>query len=96
MVSYSRLAAKVFKLVDYFDSALIHDLKAEYFESLDREALDWYDKVPEEVKIRRVDGEVALPSIPSYNLQRLSIWTYLRLNQVSWLSVQKMLHWDCD
>jgi hypothetical protein len=87
MVSYSRLAAKVWKLVDYFDSALIQDLKAEYFESLDREALEWYENVPEEVKMHRHGAEMPIPSTPSYNLQRLQIWTYLRLNQVSMPSI---------
>jgi len=83
MITYSRLGARIWKLVDYFEPAVIRDLKREDFERLDEEILHWYETVPEEVKINNFGKELPLPSTPSYNLQRLQIWTRLRLNQVS-------------
>ena len=82
MITFSKLGAKIWKLVDYFDSVLIRDLKPEDFESLDREILEWYDTVPEEIKINGLDHQLPSPSTPTYNVERLQIWTRLRLNQV--------------
>jgi hypothetical protein len=82
MITYSKLGAKIWKLVDYFEPAIIRDLKREEFESLDQEILEWYNTVPKEVRIEIFDKELPLASTPSYNLQRLQIWTRLRLNQV--------------
>ncbi|KAF7534722.1 hypothetical protein G7Z17_g13319 [Cylindrodendrum hubeiense] len=50
-------------------------------ENLDQEILGWYEIVPEEVKVRNWDKDKNMTSTPSHNLQRLRIWTYLRLNQ---------------
>lgn len=87
MITYSRLGAKIWSLVDFFEPAIIRDLKREEFETLDREILQWYDSVPDAVKISNLDRELPLPSTPSYNLQRLQIWTRLRLNQIRiWLN----------
>lgn len=86
MITYSRLGAKIWKLVDYFEPALIRELKRSDFEALDREILDWYETVPEEIRVASLNREgplVPIPSSPSYNIQRLQIWTRLRLNQVS-------------
>lgn len=82
MITYSRLGAKIWRLVDFFEPALIRDLQRDEFEALDKEILQWYDSVPDEVKIKNFNRELPLPSTPSYNVQRLQIWTRLRLNQV--------------
>ncbi|KAL1889004.1 hypothetical protein Sste5346_009184 [Sporothrix stenoceras] len=87
MITYSRLGAKIWSLVDFFEPAIIRDLKREEFETLDAEILQWYDSVPDAVKINNLDRDLPLPSTPSYNLQRLQIWTRLRLNQIRiWLN----------
>ncbi|KUI55662.1 Protein STB5 [Cytospora mali] len=86
MITFSKLGAKIWKLVDYFDSVLIRDLKPEDFEGLDREILEWYDTVPEEIKIQGLDHQLPSPSTTTYNVERLQIWTRLRLNQIRiWL-----------
>ncbi|KJZ71649.1 hypothetical protein HIM_08961 [Hirsutella minnesotensis 3608] len=86
MVTYSRLAAKVWRQVSHFGPVLARELRQEEIDSLDREILQWYETVPEEIKTRNWDREKQVTSTPSYNLQRLRIWTYLRLNQIRiWL-----------
>ncbi|OAA58649.1 fungal specific transcription factor [Niveomyces insectorum RCEF 264] len=92
MITYSRLAAKVWKVVDSFEPTIIRDLKGEEAESLDQEILRWYDTVPESVKINNLDRDLPLPSTPSYNLQRLQIWTRLRLNQIRIWLLTPVLH----
>ena len=82
MITYSKLGAKIWKLVDYFEPTVIRELKSEDFEALDREITEWYESVPEEVRISNLNTGIPLPSTPSYNLERLQIWTRLRLNQV--------------
>lgn len=82
MINYSRLAAKVWRQVYHFGPVLARELRQEEIERLDQEILQWYETVPEEVKVRNWDKEKRITSTPSYNLQRLRIWTYLRLNQV--------------
>lgn len=82
MIGYSRLGAKIWRLVDYFEPAVIRELKPHDFDELDREIMEWYQSVPEEMRTRPLDnGEPSVPSGP-YNLQRLCVWTWLRLNQV--------------
>lgn len=86
MITFSKLGTKIWKLVDYFDSVLIRDLKPEDFESLDREILEWYETIPEDIKITGLSHQLPSPSTPSYNIERLQIWTRLRLNQIRiWL-----------
>ncbi|UNI22725.1 hypothetical protein JDV02_008587 [Purpureocillium takamizusanense] len=86
MITYSRLGAKVWRQVSHFGPVLARELRQEEIDNLDREILQWYDSVPEEVKVRNWDKEKQMTSTPSYNLQRLRIWTYLRLNQIRiWL-----------
>ena len=80
MISYSKLAAKIWKLVDYFEPAVIRELKRSDFEELDRQILDWYDSIPDEIKAGSIEDPI--PSAPAYDLERLRIWTRLRLNQV--------------
>lgn len=88
MITYSRLAAKIWKLVDYFEPAVIRELKPTDFEELDDKIIDWYNSVPEEVKISSLDP-LKMPIGPAgyvYDTQRLQIWTRLRLNQIRiWL-----------
>lgn len=86
MITYSRLGAKVWQHVSHFGPILAQELRQEEIESLDQQILQWYEKVPEEVKLRNWDKEKKMTSTPSYNLQRLRIWTYLRFNQIRiWL-----------
>lgn len=82
MIGYSRLSAKIWRLVDHFEPTVIRELKPRDFEELDREIMEWYDTVPEEIKTGPLDGDkMPMPSGP-YDLRRLRIWTRLRLNQV--------------
>jgi hypothetical protein len=84
MITYSKLGAKIWKLVDYFEPAVIRELKRSDFEELDREILAWYDSVPDEIKVASLDRQIIpMPAGGAYDLQRLQIWTRLRLNQVS-------------
>ncbi|KYK55197.1 Casein kinase II, regulatory subunit [Drechmeria coniospora] len=86
MISYSRLGAKVWRQVSHFGPVLARELQLEEIDNLDREILQWYESVPDEVKVQNWDKEKQMTSTPSYNLQRLRIWTYLRLNQIRiWL-----------
>lgn len=82
MITYSRIGAKVWRQVSHFGPVLAHEVRQEDIENLDGEILQWYEGVPEEIKVRSWGRELAITSTPSYNLQRLRIWTYLRLNQV--------------
>lgn len=90
MITYSRIGSRVWRQVSDFGPVLARELRQEELERLDQEILQWYEGVPEEVKVRNWDKEKQMTSTPSYNLQRLRIWTYLRLNQVcetcSWIS----------
>ncbi|KHO01653.1 Casein kinase II, regulatory subunit [Metarhizium album ARSEF 1941] len=52
MITYSRLGAKVWRQVSHFGPVLARELRQEEIDSLDREILQWYEKVPDEVKIR--------------------------------------------
>ncbi|KAL2760078.1 hypothetical protein ACRALDRAFT_2096950 [Sodiomyces alcalophilus JCM 7366] len=86
MISYSRLSAKVWRQVAHFGPVLAREHRQQDLEQLDREIMQWYDCVPEEVKLGHRDKENPLTSTSSYNLQRLRVWTYLRLNQIrTWL-----------
>ena len=86
MITYSRLGAKVWRHVAHFGPVLAREMSQEEIDALDRDILEWYESVPEEVKLRNWDKEKKMTSTPSYNLQRLRIWTYLRLNQIRiWL-----------
>ncbi|KAK3492643.1 uncharacterized protein B0T23DRAFT_453682 [Neurospora hispaniola] len=82
MVTWSMLAAKTWKLIDYFEPAVIRELKPSDFEELDNKILAWYDSVPEEIKISTHEPV----KMPIGGTQRLQIWTRLRLNQIRiWL-----------
>lgn len=82
MITYSRIGAKVWRQVAHSGPVLAREQNREEIDRLDREILQWYETVPEEVKVRNWDKERQMTSTPSYNLQRLRIWTYLRFNQV--------------
>lgn len=83
MITFSRVCAKVWKLVDFFDPTITREIERIEFEQLDGEILDWYDSVPEEIKIDGLTTQVPIPGTATYNDDRLQIWTRLRLNQVS-------------
>lgn len=87
MITYSRVGAKVWRHVSHFGPVLARDIQQAEMENLDQDLLQWYEIVPEEIKVRNWDKEKKkMTSTPSYNLQRLRIWTYLRLNQMRiWL-----------
>ncbi|KAK3384699.1 hypothetical protein B0T24DRAFT_508118, partial [Lasiosphaeria ovina] len=87
MISYSKLAAKIWMLVDYFEPAVIRELKPGDFEDLDRQIHEWYDSIPNEVKTDPSDKNW-IPILPptADSIHRLRIWTRLRLNQIRiWL-----------
>ncbi|PSR79222.1 hypothetical protein BD289DRAFT_476655 [Coniella lustricola] len=86
LITISKLTSKIWRLVDYFDSVLIRDLKREDFENLDQEILDWYETLPESIKISSLGNLIPSPGTRTYNIERLQIWTRLRLNQIRiWL-----------
>ncbi|KAJ4419852.1 hypothetical protein N0V85_000830 [Neurospora sp. IMI 360204] len=83
MITWSRLAAKTWKLVDYFEPAVIRELKPSDFEELDRKIINWYSSIPEEIQI---NSPLEPLKKPIGDTQRLQIWTRLRLNQIRiWL-----------
>ncbi|KAK4099466.1 hypothetical protein N658DRAFT_498401 [Parathielavia hyrcaniae] len=87
MIGYSKLGAKVWKLVDHFEPTVTRELKPHDFEELDREVMVWwFESVPEAIRTVPLDGDtIQVPTGP-YDLQRLRVWTRLRLNQVRiWL-----------
>lgn len=93
MVSYSRLSARIWKLVRHFEPNTALDLRQGDIEDLDRQIKKWYSEVPTEVQLELPDWdtmprhlEPPVHSQKEYNVQRLQIWTYLRLNQIrTWL-----------
>lgn len=82
MITFSRVCAKVWKLVDFFDPIVMREMQRSEFEQLDREILDWYDSVPEEIKIDELTTQIPIPGTSTYDTDRLQIWTRLRRNQV--------------
>ena len=66
----------------HFGPVLARELRQEEIERLDQDIRQWYDTVPAEVRVLNWVKEKRMTSTPSYNLQRLRIWTYLRFNQV--------------
>ncbi|KAJ3475849.1 hypothetical protein NLG97_g9320 [Lecanicillium saksenae] len=88
MISYSRLGAKVWALVEQRRTAFIDNDKpwVQDIERLDAEIIAWYGHVPPEVQIQDWHKEGHVNTTSSYNLQRLRVWTYLRKNQIrNWL-----------
>ncbi len=85
MISYSKLGAKVWTLVEQRRTSFLDNEKpwVQEIERLDAEIIAWYARVPPEVQIRDWHEEGHINSTSSYNLQRLRVWTYLRKNQVS-------------
>ncbi|KAI1073778.1 hypothetical protein F5B20DRAFT_565791 [Whalleya microplaca] len=93
MVTYSRLSARVWRLVRQFDSSASLELRPADIDDLDRRIKQWYSEIPKELQLELSDWE-ALPrylnfpvnSQKEYDIQRLQIWSYLRLNQIrTWL-----------
>ncbi|KAF3761356.1 hypothetical protein M406DRAFT_333424 [Cryphonectria parasitica EP155] len=86
LIAFAKLSSKIWRLVDYFDDVLIRDLKREDFQKMDEEILEWYETVPEQIKIRSLGNLIPVPGSEAYNVERLQIWTRLRLNQIRiWL-----------
>ncbi|EGX93076.1 fungal specific transcription factor, putative [Cordyceps militaris CM01] len=88
MISYSKLGAKVWSLVEQRRASFLDNEKPwlQDIERLDAEIITWYSCVPPEVQIRDWHEEGHINSTSSYNLQRLKVWTYLRRNQIrNWL-----------
>ena len=83
MIAFSRLGARVSRLTSRFGGSTPRDMPYVEVEGLDKEIIQWYENTPEEVKVRDWAKEKRMVSTPSYNLQRLRIWTYLRFNHVS-------------
>ncbi|KAL2256913.1 hypothetical protein VTK26DRAFT_927 [Humicola hyalothermophila] len=87
MVGYSRLGAKTWKLVDYFEPTLLRELRLAEFRKLEAEIWEWWNAVPEEVRAPPETDKMESPMPgPLYQIQRQRIWTLLRLNQLRiWL-----------
>ncbi|KAI0887733.1 uncharacterized protein GGS22DRAFT_88532 [Annulohypoxylon maeteangense] len=93
MITYSKLSARVWRLVRNFEPNTPLELRPNEIEDLDRQIKQWYSEVPQETQLELADWE-ALPiylnppvnSQKDYDIQRLQIWTYLRFNQIrTWL-----------
>ncbi|KAL7621822.1 hypothetical protein AAE478_007322 [Parahypoxylon ruwenzoriense] len=93
MINYSKLSARVWRLVRHFGPNAALEVRPGDIEDLDRLIKQWYTEVPRETQLELADWE-ALPRYlnppvhvqKEYDIQRLQIWTYLRLNQIrTWL-----------
>ncbi|OTB09367.1 hypothetical protein M426DRAFT_315925 [Hypoxylon sp. CI-4A] len=93
MINYSKLSARVWRLVRSFEPNAVLEVRPDDIEDLDRLIKQWYTEVPTETQLELADWE-ALPrylnppinSQKEYDVQRLQIWTYLRFNQIrTWL-----------
>ncbi|KAI1446519.1 hypothetical protein F5Y02DRAFT_64907 [Annulohypoxylon stygium] len=93
MITYSKLSARVWRLVRNFEPNTPLELRPNEIEELDHQIKQWYNEVPQETQLELADWE-ALPrylnppvnSQKDYDIQRLQIWTYLRFNQIrTWL-----------
>lgn len=95
MISYSQLCARVWRLYRHSEQTGILDLRPADMGDLDRQIKQWYASVPAEAQLELADWE-SMPrylspqpqssSKKEYDVQRLQIWTYLRLNQIrTWL-----------
>ncbi|KAI0129860.1 fungal-specific transcription factor domain-containing protein [Xylariales sp. AK1849] len=95
MITFSQLSARVWRLVRQFEPNMAMDLRQGDIEDLDRQIKQWYRQVPSEVQLDLPDWETMprhlqppVYSQKEYNIQRLQIWTYLRLNQIrTWLHI---------
>ncbi|CAJ2505779.1 Uu.00g131730.m01.CDS01 [Anthostomella pinea] len=94
MINYSKLSARVWRLVRNFDPDAVTELQARDLEDLDQRIKQWYTELPDEARLELPDWEAVprylTPQVNSsqneYDVQRLQIWTYLRLNQIrTWL-----------
>ncbi|KAH9999712.1 hypothetical protein F4779DRAFT_605253 [Xylariaceae sp. FL0662B] len=93
MITYSRVSARVWGVVRQFDFSPSLEIRLADIDDLDRRIKQWYSEIPAEVQLELADWE-ALPgylnfpvnSQKEYDIQRLQIWSYLRLNQIRiWL-----------
>ncbi len=93
MITYSRLSARVWKLVRQLEPNDSVVFRPGDFEELDSQIKQWYSAMPKDMQLKLPDWE-SVPrylnppanSQKEYDIQRLQIWTYLRLNQIRiWL-----------
>ncbi|KAK3332210.1 fungal-specific transcription factor domain-containing protein [Cercophora scortea] len=92
MVGFSRLAAKVWSLVDYFEPTLLLEFNRSDYDNLDRQILDWYSTVPEALRVEYSDpNNIPMPPI-LLGPPRLTLWMRLRLNQIRIWLLTPVLH----
>jgi len=99
MIDYSKLSARVWKLVRQFDGQLGPDLVPTDIEDIDQSIKQWYTNLPKDTQLELSTWE-ALPRFMNpqlkarkeYDVQRSQIWTYLRLNQLRILLYTPILH----
>ncbi|ORY58419.1 uncharacterized protein BCR38DRAFT_489345 [Pseudomassariella vexata] len=93
MISFSQLCAKVWRLIRRFEPNAAMDLQANDIEDVDQQIKQWYTAMPADNQLELADWdsmpEYLVPSPHSqkeYDIHRLQIWTYLRINQIRiWL-----------
>lgn len=93
MITYSKFSARVWKLVRHLDPNEAIVFHPSDFEELDSQIKQWYTSIPKEIQLKLPDWESVprylnppVNSQEEYDIQRLQIWTYLRLNQIRiWL-----------
>ncbi|KAI5859290.1 hypothetical protein GGS23DRAFT_328490 [Durotheca rogersii] len=93
MINYSKLSERVWRIVRNFEPNAALGVRPTDIEELDCSIKQWYTEVPRETQLELANWE-ALPRYlnppvhiqKEYDIQRLQIWTYLRLNQIrTWL-----------
>ncbi|KAK7744427.1 hypothetical protein SLS62_010151 [Diatrype stigma] len=99
MITYSKCSATVWKVVRQLDPDEEVVFHPGDFENLDSQIKQWYSAVPKEMQLKLPDWEsvprLLNPPVNSqkeYDIQRLQIWTYLRLNQIRILLFTPVLH----
>ncbi|KAK3682374.1 fungal-specific transcription factor domain-containing protein [Podospora appendiculata] len=108
MVGFSRLAAKVWSLVDYFEPTLLLEFNRSDYDNLDHQILNWYSTVPAapaanerlrtpalvhcSLRIEYADPN-NIPMLPILRGRpRLIVWIRLRLNQIRIWLLTPVLH----
>ncbi|KAH7028013.1 uncharacterized protein B0I36DRAFT_328446 [Microdochium trichocladiopsis] len=99
MIGYSKLSARVWKLVRQFDGQIVADQVPMEIKDIDQSIKQWYTNLPKETQLEMSNWEALPPfmnpqlSAPKeYDVQRSQIWTYLRLNQLRILLYTPILH----
>ncbi|PHH69467.1 hypothetical protein CDD82_7745 [Ophiocordyceps australis] len=85
MISCSRIAAKIWRPISNSEPIILHGFGQEETDVLNREIYNWYQDIPNEIKLRDW-SQLDSTTISSGRLQRLKIMTYLKYNQIRiWL-----------